>query len=208
MDLIPSSILTDPLKFKALLWPDVVFYDKQVDIIYSVRDNDETFVPAGNMLGKDYVAGFVCLWFFLSRNPCRIITTSAKDDHLKVLWGEINNFIQTTRFPLDSRLGGPLAVNHQSIRKVLTNGERCPKSYMQGMVASQDAIAAMQGHHIAQTGDGVPRAMFVVDEAAWKMSLPRPKEPAPTLPPETNLARKRPNRCSGPSVPAANRSMI
>lgn len=43
--------LRDPLKFAKALWPKVTFYDKQREIIYSVRDNDETFVPAGNMLG-------------------------------------------------------------------------------------------------------------------------------------------------------------
>lgn len=43
--------LRDPLRFGKLLWPDVDFYKQQRQIIYSIRDNDETFVPAGNMLG-------------------------------------------------------------------------------------------------------------------------------------------------------------
>jgi hypothetical protein len=33
------------------LWPSVVFYREQEEIIYSVVENDETFVPAGNMMG-------------------------------------------------------------------------------------------------------------------------------------------------------------
>ena len=48
--------IVDPVEFKKLCWPDVEFYDKQREIIYSVQDNDETIVPAGNMLGKDFVA--------------------------------------------------------------------------------------------------------------------------------------------------------
>lgn len=43
--------LSDPLKFGKALWPHVEFYGKQREVIYSVRDNDATFVPAGNMLG-------------------------------------------------------------------------------------------------------------------------------------------------------------
>lgn len=43
--------IKDPLVFAKILWPDVAFYKEQREIIYSVRDNDETFVPAGNMLG-------------------------------------------------------------------------------------------------------------------------------------------------------------
>ena len=62
----------DPLAFKELFWPDVYFYDKQREIIYSVCENDETVVPAGNMLGKDFVAGFIILYFFkIGRASCR-----------------------------------------------------------------------------------------------------------------------------------------
>src|SRR5271154_521237 len=103
-------MIIDPIAFQQFMWPDVHFYDKQREIIYSVLQNDETVVPAGNKLGKDYVAGFICLYFFISRNPCRVVTTSVKDDHLRVLWGEINNFINTAKYPLRSDMGGMLYV--------------------------------------------------------------------------------------------------
>jgi len=41
----------DPLKLAKLLWPDCHFYKQQRQIIYSVWENDQTYVPAGNMLG-------------------------------------------------------------------------------------------------------------------------------------------------------------
>lgn len=153
----------DPLKLKELLWPDVTFYDKQKQIIYSVLENDETVVPAGNMLGKDFVSGFITLYFFLSCHPCRIITTSVKDDHLRVLWGEIGRYIQTSKYDLSHKGGGPLVVNHHELKKVV-NGQIDALSYVKGMVAAEGA--AMQGHHIAKTGDGIPRTLFVVDEAS------------------------------------------
>jgi hypothetical protein len=178
----------DPFILARACWPGVRFYDKQRSIILSVRDNKESFVPAGNKLGKDFVAGFIVLWFFLTRHPCRVVTTSAKDDHLRVLWGEIGRFLQTSRLPLTVDKGGVLQVKHQDIRK-FHNKERCPISYLVGMVASQDTLAAMQGHHanpmamapavwanlpdeaqyIANSsmdwGD-IPRTLFVVDEAS------------------------------------------
>jgi hypothetical protein len=126
---------------------------------------------------KDFVAAFICLWFFLTRHPCRIVTTSAKDDHLRVLWGEIGNFIQTARFPLTTDRGGPLVVTHHEIRKVV-RGELCKLSYLRGMVAGPESLAAMGGHHIAQRGDGIPRTLFVADEASsvsddyWMMAKP------------------------------------
>lgn len=160
--------LRDPFKMQQAFWPDVIFYKQQRMMIESVRDNDETFVPAGNMLGKDFTSAFIILHFFLTRSPCRIVTTSAKDDHLRVLWGEISRFIQTSLVPLDYKKGGPLIQNHHDIRKLVGPDYkvRCPLSYLVGMVAGADSIAAMQGHHVANVGDGVPRTLFVCDESS------------------------------------------
>ncbi len=159
------KFLLDPLKFQRALWPKEVFYKEQQEFIYSVVDNDETYVPAANMMGKDYTLGFILTYFVLTRHPVRGVTTSAKDDHLRVLWAEINNWINTSKVPLKVQDGGPLLVQHQSLKKVV-KGKLCDLSYLIGMVASPASIAAMQGHHIAKTGDGIPRTIFAVDEAS------------------------------------------
>ena len=44
-------LVIDPLVLAREVWPDVTFYGKQRDIIYSVRDNYITIAPAGNALG-------------------------------------------------------------------------------------------------------------------------------------------------------------
>lgn len=158
------SRVIDPKALADLLWPDVRFYNKQWEIIYSVHLNDETFVPAGNMLGKDFVSGFITLWFFLSRHPCRVVTTSADYSQLEaVLWGEIRRFIQTSKYPLSHTEGGPLVANHLHLRKVV-NGQICGLSYVIGKVAAKGE--GMLGHHIADLGDGVPRTLFLADEAS------------------------------------------
>ena len=155
----------DPMKFARICWPKVTFYRQQQEIIYSVANNDETYVPAGNKLGKDFVAGFIVLWFFMTRRPCRIVTTSAKEDHLRVLWGEINRFVDTAAVPMRVEQGGPLKVNYHDLRWEY-EGVRCPISYCSGMVASDASIAAMQGHHVANVGDGIPRTLFLSDESS------------------------------------------
>jgi hypothetical protein len=162
--MIPEPTLS-PLLFGKRFWPHVYFYREQQEILRSVEQNIETYVPAGNMLGKDFVAGFIALWFFMTRHPCRVVTTSAKAEHLRVLWGEIGAFINSCNVALDARRGGPLIINHQEIKRY-RNGEKDPKSYVIGMVASEDTIAAMGGHHVAATGDGVPRTLFIADEAS------------------------------------------
>lgn len=109
------------------------------------------------------------MWFFLTRHPCRVVTTSADYSQLEsVLWGEIRRYIQTAKTPLSHDKGGPLLVNHLHIRKVLTlpDGERdaCGISYLLGRVAAKGE--GLLGHHIADVGDGIPRTLFVADEAS------------------------------------------
>lgn len=145
-------------------YPGLYFYNKQWDIIYSVQRNHETFCVAGNMLGKDFVAAFITLWFFLSRHPCRIVTTSADYSQLEaVLWGEIRRFIQVAKYPLSHTEGGPLIVNHLHLRKMI--GEQvCGLSYVIGKVAAKGE--GMLGHHVADMGDNISRTMFMADEAS------------------------------------------
>ena len=167
--------LIDPMKFAAMNWPQVTFYRQQQEVIYSVVDNRETVVVAGNQLGKDFVAGFIILWFFLSRRPCRIITTSAKDDHLRVLWGEIGNFLSQSKHDLiynpRAGQGSGLIYNQREIKRVY-QGKIEDISYVRGMVASEDKLAAMQGHHATPYPDtweaeaNLPLSLFVCDEAS------------------------------------------
>lgn len=169
---MPLKPVPDPLDFQAEYWPRVQFYKEQVAIIRSVVENDFTVVPAGNKLGKDFVTAFIILYTFLTRTPCRIVTTSAKDDHLRVLWGEIKHFIDMCEYPLDAKQGGPLIINHQEIKRFRRDSRDLdPISYIIGMVASDDTIAAMGGHHanpdtLEEANDGVPRTLFVTDESS------------------------------------------
>ena len=148
----------DPLKLFSELWPDEILYKEQKQIVRSVWQNDETVVPAGNKLGKDYTAGKIVVMFFLTHYPCRIITTSAKDDHLRVLWGEIMHSIRTSRVPLLKEFGGPLVCSHHEIKRMY-KGKVSAKCYVKGMVASSDSVASMGGHHARYT-------LFVSDESS------------------------------------------
>lgn len=157
----------DPILFASWRWSGVNFYDKQREFIRSVRDNYITCVPAGNMLGKDFGAGFVAIEFFLTRQPVRILTMSAKERHLDVLWSEIMSFVDSCDVPLDHKVGGPLVLNHMKLRKMDPfTGRLCRKSYLMGMVASDDTIESLGGHHIPQTGDGIPKTLAIIDEAS------------------------------------------
>lgn len=174
------AAITDPMQFKAILWPQVQFYRQQIDIIQSIRDSKETYVVAGNQLGKDYVAGFIALSFFLKPqlyfepeyiteveerrsqfNPFphtrRVITTSIRDDHLRVLWAEIGRFIQDSRPPLNHDKGGPLCVYHKEIRLAHEKAAKNPVNYLIGCVSEKGE--GLAGHHAAYT-------LMIGDEAS------------------------------------------
>jgi hypothetical protein len=154
------------MDLKATLWPNVNFYGKQKEIIYSVQDDDETYSVAGNMLGKDFVGGYVPVWFFTTRFPCRVIISSATDDHLDVIFGELKRFIYESEIPLTYEDGGPLKVLDREINRILSDGTESPLCYIKGMVAKPDKVAALQGHHIAKVGDMIPRTLWIADEAS------------------------------------------
>jgi hypothetical protein len=173
-----NTPVIDPLQFAKLLWPSVKFYCKQRDLIYSVMYNEETVGVAGHELGKDFVSAFIILWFFLSRYPCKVVTTSADHAQLEsVLWGEIRRFIQTSRVPLEHTKGGPLVVNHLHLRRIKPGFEAkhrdekqvCGVSYCIARVAAKGE--GMLGHHVTPESfgyvdDGIPRTLFVADEAS------------------------------------------
>lgn len=148
-----------PAPFIKEVWPDVTLYNKQYEILDSIVANDDTIVPAGNMLGKDFICGLGVLYVFLTRNPCRVVTTSVDQSQLeKVLWGEIANFISTAKYEL------PLIVNHCDIKKMLANGRKCPKSYIIGRVAKTEE--GLLGHHLPRGPRGEPRTWMFYDEAS------------------------------------------
>lgn len=159
------------------MWPDVKLYNKQVEIVESLRDNRETVVVSANQMGKDFVAGFLCASFFVAphmyfsddyvarvnaeangRVPTRrVITTSVRSDHLMILWAETTKFITRARFPLTTDKGGPLALLNMEVRLAHEAQARNPDSYMKGIVSKKEE--GMTGHH-------APYTLLVGDEAS------------------------------------------
>lgn len=155
----------DPLVFQRYYWPAVRFAPYQCATIQSVVDNTETFLVSAHKMGKDFVAGFLCVWFYVVHDEVRVVTTSVKDDHLRVLWGEIGRFLDTASNPWDRDTqgvlyrskGGILVPKHRDISKLKPDGTVCKISYLKGMVSERGE--GMAGHHATHT-------FFVIDEAS------------------------------------------
>ncbi len=153
-----SEYAWDPLEFYGWGWPDRVLYTKQIEVLRSLEDNKETVVPAGHQLGKDYICAVGILWFFCTREPCRVVCTSVDMDSLDdVLWGEIRDLASTCRYRL------PLIIMHRKIKKLIDKRES-DKSYVIAKVAKRGE--GMTGHHLARGPGGQAAVLGVFDESS------------------------------------------
>lgn len=193
----------DPVALCCYMWPHSFIPPKARDILWSVKESVRTLVVAGNMLGKDWTLGRLCLAFWYSPwtffppghfrevesraemvgyarmrglgsvkevpeyvlHQRRIVTTSVKGEHLRVLWGEIGTAWRTCAVDLGARF----VMNDQEIRfREELEGERGRNvnSYLVGMVSGSDNHEGLTGHHAPYTlavGDessGLPNGVF------------------------------------------------
>lgn len=151
--------IVNPIKFAKRCWPGIHLYDKQREILHSLRDNDETYVPGANDMGKDFTAAIAVLWFFCSRRPSRVVTTSVSEMQLEdVLWGEIKRLVDTSKVQL------PIRYNHLHIRQVRNDGSLVALSEIRGKVVRQGE--SFLGRHIPRGPNGEATTLAVFDEAS------------------------------------------
>jgi hypothetical protein len=76
-------------------------WEKQEQIINSVRDNKYTVVRSGHGVGKTFIAANTALWFLYSFQPSKVITTAPTWNQVRmILWQEINKLFNKARTPL------------------------------------------------------------------------------------------------------------
>jgi hypothetical protein len=153
-----ALLATDPLKFISVCWPSMKLYDKQVDVLLSVRDNVETYVHAANELGKTRIAALIAIWWFASRTPARVITSSSSETQLNlILWSEIRHLISSAAYPL------PFRVTNLRVEKLKDpkTQETEPRDYIVGHVTNE--VENFQGHHLP---NDKPRVLSIFDEAS------------------------------------------
>ena len=116
---LAESLANNPLRFVSLCWPEMKLTPEQHEILLSVRDNLETFVHAANATGKTRIAAVVAIWFYVTRTPARVITSSSSESQLAtILWSEIRQLIKTSKLHL------PLVIHQLCIKKRLAAWER------------------------------------------------------------------------------------
>lgn len=71
----------------------VMLWSKQVEIANSVKDGRRVAVAAGHGVGKSYVAGIICLWWWdthpMDEESTFIATTAPSKDQVDLIWAVI-----------------------------------------------------------------------------------------------------------------------
>lgn len=174
------ELIHDPVLLYHAYWPHSTIYDKQAEILWAAKNSVETYVVAGNELGKDYILGRLCLMFFdspwtffpegwfdqvegreemrqLARargcrvtaieeyvlHQRRVVTTSVKDEHLNVLWGEIGTAWRTSAVDFSRKY----VMTHHEIRFKEEADLKNASSYMVGKVSGSENMEGLTGHH-------------------------------------------------------------
>ena len=119
-------------------------WEKQCEIIESVRDNDNTCVASGHGVGKTFISACTTLWFLYCHYMSRVITTAPTNRQVEhILWAEIWSLHRNSRVPLGGKL----------LKMSLTISE---KHYALGLAT--DDSDKFQGHHARHL-------LLVMDEA-------------------------------------------
>lgn len=80
-------------------------WEKQIDIIESVRDHRRTIVKGCIASSKTCAAAMVTLWWLHSHYPARVFTLAPTGRQVKInLWGEISALHGSSNFPIGGEL--------------------------------------------------------------------------------------------------------
>lgn len=174
--LLDPSVMFHPVRLCKAMWPHDRFYDRQCDVLTGARLSTELYVAAGNELGKDWILGRLCVAFMAAPwawygpehfarteregrggpgapewvlHQRRCVTTSVKDEHLDVLWGEIGNAFRSCA----ADLRGRFVMTHHELRfrgEAEVTGTNV-FSYLKGMISGSENMEALTGHHAPYT---------------------------------------------------------
>lgn len=130
------------------------YWSRQEEICRSVVDHPDTLVPAGNSVGKSFVAAGIALAFLATRPDSVVLCTAPTQTQLEqVLWKEIVRAHNGARVPLGGRITqDPLKVD-------MGDGWHL-------LAYATNKVERLSGHHapdllaIVDEGSGVPPEIF------------------------------------------------
>lgn len=111
MSKVPTGMLDlfdrgqrDPAFFVENVIGMTSLWEKQKEIMFSVRDNPRTAVRSCNGAGKTFTTANTVTWFLTTRPNSIVVSTAPTSRQVKeLLWQEINNIHANSKYPLGGR---------------------------------------------------------------------------------------------------------
>ncbi len=95
----------DPLFFCTKVLGGEQPWEKQAEILRSVRDASRVAVRSGHGVGKTWAAARACLWFLYTHPHSVVLTTAPTQRQVRsILWAELRRQWRASRMPLGGRL--------------------------------------------------------------------------------------------------------
>lgn len=99
-----SKAQSDPAFFVENVISMTSLWQKQKDIMASVRDNSRTVVRSCNGAGKTFTTANTVVWFLTTFPQSIVVSTAPTARQVReLLWQEINNIHRHSRYPLGGR---------------------------------------------------------------------------------------------------------
>lgn len=142
--------MTEPLDDEKVLWTRIAasprFFleevlgvkldEQQIPIVEAFAASRRISVKSGHSCGKDYLSPRLGLWFWLTHQPCIVVTTGPTDRQVRrVVWGELRAAYKAAKIAI----GGQLMPSDPLLKS------DDPKHYMIGYTAS--GADSFQGFH-------------------------------------------------------------
>lgn len=119
-------------------------WEKQEEILHSVKNYKETFVQSANAVGKTHIAAAIVLWWLFTRKGVIVTTAPTWRQVQDVLWQNVRSYVEGMKDVF-------------GVQAHLTRIEVGPRHYATGLSTTEPS--KFQGYH---NPDGV---LIVVDEA-------------------------------------------
>ena len=94
----------DPAFFVENVIGMTTLWEKQKEIMYSVRDHSRTCVRSSNGVGKTFTTANTVTWFLTTHPNSIVVSTAPTSRQVKeLLWQEINSIHANSKYPLGGR---------------------------------------------------------------------------------------------------------
>lgn len=155
-----AQLRRDPIGFYRLCWPDGAgLWSKQRDILESLIDTQETFVPSANVMGKTHAAAAILLWWVSTRFPAQcLVFSSSQIQLLNALIPQAAKLLRSSAVPLG------LTMRH---REICMRQPGSPRMYEEHFVRFHvtRTLESFQGVHLPGGVDD-PSVLVIFEEAS------------------------------------------